>query len=144
MTIEAAVVNSSADTDNPRNGPYALLVHPSQRFMVERALNRVPQQGFAMDSTALSSISTVIGYSGWTGTRGKKTVTYTGVTSGKGYLVNLAYRDEDFLSLVKQPLEATQGNPDVSRFIQEQTVWDVWLAIYANPLRAVEEITFPS
>jgi hypothetical protein len=144
LTIEDAIVASSADATNPRNGPYALMIHPSQRFMVERALNRVPQEGFALDSSAASNITTVIGYSGWTGVRGKKSTTYTGVTTGKGYLVNLAYRDEDFVSLVKQPLESVQGNADISRFILEQTVWDVWLGVYANPLRAVEEITFPS
>lgn len=144
LTIEDAIVASTEDATNPRNGPYALLIHPGQRFMIERALNRVPQEGFALDSSAASNITTIIGYSGWTGTRGKKTVTYPGVTSGKGYLVNLAYRSEDFLSLVKQPLDSVQGNADASRFILEQTVWDVWLGIYANPLRAVEEITFPS
>ena len=50
---------------------------------------------------------------------------------------------EDFLSLVKQPLESAQGNADVSRFIMDQIVWDVWLGIYANVIRAVEEITWP-
>lgn len=144
LTIEDAIVNSQADTTNPRNGPYALLVHPSQNFMLQRALSRVPQEGFQLDSNAAQFISQIIGYNGWTGTRGKKTVSYPGVTLGKGYLINLSYRDQDFISLVKQPLESAQGNADVSRFIREQTVWDVWLGIYANPLRAVEEITFPS
>lgn len=144
LTIENAIVNSQQDTTNPRNGPYALLVHPAQSFMLQRALTRVPQQGFALDSNAAEFISTIIGYSGWTGVRGKKTVTYPGVTLGKGYLINLAYRSEDFLSLVKQPLESAQGNADISRFILDQIVWDIWLGIFANPLRAVEEITFPA
>lgn len=144
LTIENAIVNSQADTTNPRNGPYALLVHPSQNFMLQRALTRVPQEGFQLDSTAAQFISQIIGYSGWTGTRGKKSVTYPGVTLGEGYLINLAYKDQDFISLVKQSLASAQGNADVSRFILEQTIWDVWLGIYANPLRAVEKITFPS
>lgn len=144
LTIEDAIVNSQADTTNPRNGPYVLLVNPAQSFMVQRALSRVPQEGFRMDSDAGSLISRVIGYNGWTGTRGKKTVTYSGVTVGKGYLINTAYKEEDFISLVKQPLESVTGNPDVSRFILEQIVWDVWLGVYANPVKAVEEITFPS
>jgi hypothetical protein len=144
LTIESAIVNSQADTTNPRMGPYALLAHPAQSFMLQRAMNRVPQEGFQLDSSAAEFINQIIGYVGWTGTRGKKTVTYPGVTLGKGYLVNLAYKSEDFISLVKQPLESAQGNADVSRFILEQTVWDVWLGIFANPLRAVEEITFPS
>lgn len=144
LTIEQAIVNSQADTTNPRMGPYALLVHPSRNFMLQRALTRVPQEGFMLDSSAGSFINQIIGYNGWTGTRGKKQVTYPGVPTTKGYLVNLAYRDEDFISLVKQPLESAQGNPDISRFILDQIVWDVWLAIYSNPARAVEEITWPA
>lgn len=143
LTLEAAIVESQQDTINPRPGPYILLVHPSQMFMLERAMSRVPQQGFAKDSSALSSISTVIGYAGWTGTRGKKTVTYPGVTSTKGYLINTSFKGFDFQSYFKQPLESAQGNADVSRFILDQIVWDVWLGIYSNPGRSVEEITWP-
>lgn len=144
LTLENAIVNSISDTDNPRNGPYALLIHPAQVFMVERMMSRVPQEGFRLDSSAASQISTVVGYNGWTGTRGKKVVSYPGVTLGKAYLVNLAYKSEDFVSLVKQPLESAQGNSDISRFILDQIVWDVWLGVYANPARAVEEITWPT
>lgn len=143
LTIEQAIVNSQADTTNPRMGPYALLVHPSKNFMLQRALTRVPQEGFMLDSNAGSFVNQIIGYNGWTGTRGKKQVTYPGVATTKGYLVNLAYRDEDFISLVKQALESVQGNADISRFILDQIVWDVWLAVYSNPGRAVEEITWP-
>lgn len=144
LTLESAIVSSQTDTTNPRNGPYVLLCHPAQSFMIQRMLNRVPQEGFAMDSNASNFISSVIGYSGWTGVRGKKTVTYTGVTVGKSYLINTAYKSEDFQSLVKQPLESAQDNADISRFILDQIVWDVWLGIYANPVRAVEEITWPT
>jgi hypothetical protein len=144
LTLEDAIANSLNDQTNMRSGPYALLVNPSQMFTLERSTRPVPQQGFALQSTASDMIQAVIGYSGWTGTRGKKQVTYPGVPVGKGYLVSLGFREEDFASYVKQPLDSVMGNPDVSRFILEQTVWDVWLGIYANPLRAVEEITFPS
>lgn len=144
LTLESAIVSAQSDTVNPRSGPYILLCHPAQMFMVQRMLNRVPQEGFAMDSTASQQISAVIGYSGWTGTRGKKTVTYPGVTLGKAYLISTSYREDDFVSLVKQPLESAQGNADVSRFIMDQIVWDVWLGIYANPTRSVEEITWPT
>ena len=144
LTLEAAIVASQADTANPRMGPYVLLSHPAQSFMLQRAMSRVPQEGFRMDSNATEFISSVIGYSGWTGIRGKKTVTYPGITMGKGYLINTGYKSDDFQSLVKQPLESAQGNADVSRFIMDQIVWDVWLGIYANPVRAVQEITFPT
>lgn len=144
LTIESAIVNSQSDTTNPRNGPYLLLTHPAQGFLLQRALTRVPQEGFQQDSNMADFITAIVGYNGWSGVRGKKTVTYPGVTLGKGYLVNTAYQNEDFLSLVKQALEQAQGNADVSRFILDQIVWDVWLGVYANPARAVEEITFPS
>jgi len=143
LTLESAIVSAMTDTTNPRNGPYVLLCHPAQMFMVQRALSRVPQEGFALDSSALQSISAVIAYTGWTGIRGKKTVTYPGVTLGKGYLINTGFKSDDFLSLVKQPLESAQGNADISRFIMDQIVWDVWLGIYANVIRSVEEITWP-
>ncbi len=143
LTIEDAIVASMEDTTNPRPGPYALLIHPAQTFMVERALNRVPQQGFQLDSSAVGMIQTVIGYRGWTGTRGKKTVTYPGVTSGKAYLVNLSFREEDFQSYIKQGLEEYGRDEDITRFLM-QIVWDTRFGVYANPLRAVEELTWPS
>lgn len=144
LTLEAAIVNSMEDTTNPRPGPYALLSNPAQMFMVQRMLSRETQQEFKLDSTASDLVQTAIGYRGWTGTRGAKTTTYAGVTSGKSYLVDLSHKDQDFASYVKQSLEQAQGNADVSRFILEQVIWDIWLGVYANPLRAVEEITWPS
>lgn len=144
LTLESAVVSSQTDTTNPRSGPYILLCHPAQTFMIQRMLTRVPQEGFALDSAAVNFVSSVIGYSGWSGVRGKKTVTYPGVTLGKAYLISTAYKEQDFQSLVKQSLESVMGNADISRFIMDQVVWDVWLGIYANVLRAVEEITWPT
>src|SRR5215471_1262636 len=139
-TIEAGIVHAQTDTTNPRMGPYVLLVHPSKAFAVQRALTRVPQVTFAQDSDIGSYISAIVGYAGWSGTRGKKAVTYAGCSTTKGYLINTVYRGEDFLSLVKQPLESAQGNADVTRFIQNQIVWDVWLGVYANVLRSTEEL----
>ena len=143
-TIEDAITNAKADATNPRRGPYGLLISSSNMFMMERALFRVAQEGFTKQSSAIEMIRTVAAYDGWTGTRGTKSTTYAGVTANKAYLVDLANKDADFVSYVKQALEAAMGNPDVSRFIREQTVWDLYLAVYSNPLRAVEEITLPT
>jgi hypothetical protein len=143
-TIEDAITAASEDTANPRRGPYALLVSPTNRFMVERALTTVFQQGTTVQSSAIGDIQQVIVYNGWTGSRGKKAVTYPGVPANKGYLIDLSYRTRNFKSFVKQNLQATTGNPDVSRFILEQTVWDAWEGVYADPAAAVEEITFPT
>jgi hypothetical protein len=143
-TIEDAITNSKTDTTHQRRGPYALLVNAGQAFMTERALNRVSQVGFTLQSSAIDQIRDVIVYDGWTGTRGKKSTTYAGVTTGKGYLVDLAYRDMTMQSYVKQDLASEMGNPDVSRFIREQTIYDTYLGVYTDPAGCTEEITWPT
>lgn len=141
--LEAAMTAGVTDTTNPRRGPYAIICNSADVFTFERALGRVPQQGFDLQSTAFSRIQTIIEYNGWTGTRGKKSTSYAGVPSGKAYLVSLGNRNEDLQSYIKQPLQMTMGNPDVSRFIMAQNVWDTYFGVYANPAACVEEITLP-
>lgn len=143
-TIEKAMTDGVADTTNPRRGPYILICNTAAVFTFERALGRVPQEGFDLQSSAIGRIQGIIEYNGWTGTRGKKTTTYSGVTSGKAYLVDIGNRIYDFQSYVKQPLQMTMGNPDVSRFIMEQNVWDTYFGVFADPARAVQEITLPT
>lgn len=143
LTLEAAITNSRNDTANPRRGPYALLVSTSDVFKFERALSRVPQQGFTRQTSAIDAIRDVVAYDGWTGTRGNLSTTYAGVTAGKAYLVDLSNRAMDFQSYMKQGLEEYGRQEDISRFLL-QVVWDTRFGAYANPLRAVEEITLPT
>lgn len=144
LTIEAGITAARTDTTNPRRGPYYLLISSANAFMVERALQRVPQQGVALQAnSALQAIRGVIAYDGWSGTRQGKTVTYAGVTAGKGYLVSQQYRGQDFRSFVKQALMNEGMQQDISRFLT-QSVWDSYYGVYANPVAAVEEITFPT
>lgn len=142
LTIEAGITASKTDASNPRRGPYALLISSAQAFRVEKALSRVAQEGVQLQSSAISQIQDVIVYDGWTGTRGGKSTTYAGVTSGKGYLIDKANKMMDFKSYVKQGLELYGEQQDVSRFLL-QRVWDLRMGWYANPLRAVEELTWP-
>lgn len=142
LTIQDAITTSKIDATNPRRGPYVLLVSSADMFAVEMALTRVPQQGVTIQSSALDMISAVIAYDGWSGTRGAKTVSYTGVTSGTAYLISQQYRGQDFQSFEKQALQNEGMQEDVSRFMT-QTVWDSYYGVYANPLRSVEEITLP-
>lgn len=142
LTIEDAIVNSVEDTTNPRRGPYALLINSNVQFTVEKALSRVAQQGVQLQSSAIDQVQSVIAYNGWTGTRGSKSTTYSGVTSGKAYLISLQYRDQDFQSYMKQDLMEHGMQEDVSRFMT-QVVWDTYFTAYANPTAAVEEITWP-
>lgn len=144
-TFSDAIANSKADATWPRRGPYALLAASGNMSMVRRALSEVTQQGIALqDPEVFSRITTVVEYDGWTGTRGKKSTTYAGVTAGKAYLVNLAYRDEDLQSYFQQELREQRGDADLSRFILEESIWDAWFGIYCSPRAAVEEITLPS
>jgi hypothetical protein len=143
-TFEAAITASTTDTANPRRGPYAILCSTSDVFTIERALQVVQQQGFSVQSSAIGRIQTVIAYDGWTGTRGKKSTTYPGVTAGKCYLIDLGNRTMDFQSWVKQPLRMQRGDGDLSRFIVEQVIWDTRFGVFADPVRAVEEITLPA
>jgi hypothetical protein len=144
LTIEAGIAASKSDTSNPRRGPYILIIAGADEFMVERALQRVAQQGVSLQAnSAMSAIRSVIVYDGWSGTRGNKTVSYSGVTAGKGYLVSQQYRGQDYISFEKQALQNGGMQEDISRFLT-QSVWDSYYGVYANPLRTVEEITFPS
>lgn len=143
-TLEAAVTDGEADVTNTRRGPYVLLIAPGNRFTVERALTTVPQEGYEKQGSVIGDISTVIVYGGWTGSRGKKSISYTGVTTNKAYLISTQYKELDFQSFIKQDLESTTGNPDVSRFILEKQVWDTHRAVFSNPERAVQEVTLPT
>jgi hypothetical protein len=143
-TLKNAVAASLSDTTNPRRGPYDLLIASADIFLVEDALRRRRQDGIDEINSAMSRIQNVIAYDGWTGTRGKKSTTYSGVTSGTAYLISKQYVGQDFRSLVKIDLDMITGNPDVSRLIEAQMVWDTHFGQYANPTAAVEEITWPT
>lgn len=143
LTIEDAITNSRTDATNPRRGPYALLVSSAQELVVQKALTREVQQGLAEQSRAVDSIQAVIAYDGWSGTRGKLTTTYSGVTSGTGYLVSLQYMGQDCQSYMKQDLMQDGMQEDISRFMTQIT-WDTYFGLYCNPIAISEEITFPS
>lgn len=142
LTLEDAVVNSKADTANPRRGPYILLVSSANAFMWEKALMQVPQEGMTLQTRSLyPQIRDVIVYDGWSGSRGSGAATsYGGVSADMAYLVSLQYQPMDFQSYEKQALRNEGSETDLSRFMT-QTVWDSYYGVYANPLRAVEEIS---
>jgi hypothetical protein len=143
-TIASAIANAQNDATNPRNGPYVLLINPANVYEVDKALRYRIQDGIDEISPIFGVIQSVVGYNGWTGARGKKSVSYPGVPANTAYLISLTNRDEDFRSFFKQTLDMAMGNADVSRFIEEQVVWDLYFGIYANPIAAVEEITLPT
>lgn len=144
-TLEDAVTNAKTDATNPRRGPYWILCSASNFFTLQRALDPVPQQGFTQQSSALLPfIKGLIVYDGWSGKRGKKTVSYPGVTANKCYLISIGFRDQDFGSFIKQPITPQNGDGDVTRFVIEQTVWDIYLGVYASIIGSAEEVTLPT
>lgn len=143
-TIDDAVISAQQDTTNPRNGPYVLLCAPGDLPTITRALSPVPQLGTTVASVMGSNITTIIAYNGWTGTRGKKTVTYPGVTTGKAYLIDVGNRGRYSRSFVKQGLLTAMGNPDVSRFILEQSIYDCYFTNFVDVAAIAEEITLPT
>lgn len=143
LTIEDAITNSRTDSTNPRRGPYALLVSSAQELVVRKAITSEVQQGLAAQSRAIDSIQSVIAYDGWSGTRGGLTTTYSGVSSGTGYLISLQYRGQDLQSYMKQDLMQDGMQDDISRFLT-QVVWDTYFGLYSNPIGCAEEITWPS
>lgn len=143
-TLEDAITEAKMDTTNPRPGPYALLVSSANLFTLQRALTRVSQVGFGLQSNAIESIRTVIAYDGWSGTRGLRSTTYTGVAANTAYLISLDSKELDFQSFVKHNLRRIDGEVDRSRFILGSDIWDVRLGVYLNPVRAVQKITLPT
>lgn len=140
-TLEAAITHAKADN---RRGRYVLLMNSADIFTMQRALAPAPQQGFIQAIPAISaSISSVIEYDGWSGTRGKLATTYGGVPAGTAFLIDLANRDKDFQSFWKHMLRFQTGNPDISRFIMAQNIWDSRFGVFSDPTRAVEKITLP-
>lgn len=144
-TIDAGISHSRKDTTYPRRGPYVILCASDNLSMMRKATTRVAQQGFDRQSPEVfDSVQAVIAYDGWTGTRGSLATTYNGVTANKAYLISLAYRDMDLQSYYQQDLRVQRGDGDLSRFIVEQVIYDLWFGVYANPRACVEELTLPT
>lgn len=142
-TLEAAITTATDDPDNPRRGPYVLLMNTAGALTMSRALTRAAQQGFDAQGVTLDMIRNIIIYNGWTGVRGQKKTTYNGVQSGYAYLIDLSMKNQDFRSFVKHGLRLKMGEGDMSRFIMQETIWDSRFGVFAAPQRAVHKIQLP-
>lgn len=124
-------------------GPFVLLVGNTNALKAQKSLMLTIQDGNPAKSPVISQISTVLEYDGWSGERNGKEEIYAGVADNVGYLIGLGDRTNDFRSFQNQGLEAVMGNPDVSRRIMAQTVWDLDRGVYCDTT-AVQKINFPT
>lgn len=141
LTIQAALQNAKADQ---RRGPYDLIINGGNEMLIRNALLWRLQDSGGATPPGMDQIQNLIIYDGWTGVRGAKETSYAGQTINKAHLVSKQYRDQDFQSWEKQGLQDVQGEADHSRFILEETIWDCFIGVFADPEEAVEEITLPT
>lgn len=139
-TIEDAVTALKA---RKMRGPYAIITASGQFLKAANCLKLTLQDGGTARSEVISMIDSVIEYDGWTGTRGNKSTTYSGMTDGQARVVSLRDRVNDFRSYVSQDLMSTVGDQDASRFIEEETIWDMYLGAYCDTA-PLQKITWPT
>lgn len=139
-TIEDAVQQAKA---RDIRGPYVIITGSLNALKAQKSLLITIQDGNPAKSPVVGMIQSVIEYDGWTGTRGAKATTYTGVSDNVGYLVGLSDRANDFRSYQNQGLDMMEGNPDVSRRIMAQMVWDLDRGVYCDTT-AVQKINWPT
>lgn len=139
-TFEDAVQQAKA-----RNirGPYVVVCGSLNYIKAAKSLMITIQDGNTAKSPVVGMIQSVIEYDGWTGTRNGEETTYAGVADNVGYLIGLSDRANDFRSYQNQGLEMMMGNPDVSRRIMAQTVWDLDRGVYCDTT-AVQKLNFPT
>jgi hypothetical protein len=139
-TIEKAVQDAKK---RKIRGPYVIVTGSLNSLNVRKSLLITIQDGNPAQSPVNPEIQTVIEYDGWEGEMLGETYTYDGVADNVGYLIGLSDRVNDFQSYQNQGLESMMGNPDVSRRIMAQTVWDLDRGVFCDTT-AVQKIQWPT
>lgn len=114
-----------------------LLASKANQLDIEQAL----RGGYTYNGTtlpAITGISTIIYYDGWTTTVGKKTTTYKGVPTDKIYLIR---PKRGFKELVKQDLRIEANAGDLSRLVEQQIVGYAYRGVFAAIDENVQELT---
>lgn len=119
--------------------PTVLLASSARQMDITDALARMVVNG--TEYNALSQITTLIFYDGWTVTVGDNTYTYAGVDANKAYLIDPS---RYFIELVKQDLVVETGSPDITRLVSAPMAAYAMRGVYASPADAVEEVTLPT
>jgi hypothetical protein len=140
-TIKQGLIDASqdknTDTGAPRR-PSILLAASVHQWDIEQVLQRMVISG--TEYPPVSGISTLIFYDGWSVNVGDRAYTYSGVNSGKAYLIE---PQKYYRELVKHDLRVDAGNADVSRLIEQQIVARARRGVVASPSNSVQEITLP-
>ncbi|NJJ37829.1 hypothetical protein [Paenibacillus apii] len=136
LTLNQAVV----DAQTAKRPGSVLLASSLDKANIEMAL----KGGYTINGTtypAVTGISTVIYYDGWTTTVGKKTYTYPGVAQGEAYLIRPR---RGFKELIKQDLKIESNVADLSRLVDAQIVGYSFRGVYAAVEENVQKITLKS
>jgi len=99
-------------------------------------LNRVSQQGFDQQSSAISLIRSVVAYDGGPAHAGKRQSRYSGISHRQGVSGGPGESGDGFPKVTsKQLFPAAIPGGRAEKFIVEDVVWDSRLGVYANRRR---------
>jgi len=137
LRVYKTINKAIADAAKAKRPGTVLLASTANQADIEMAL----KGGHQLEGTrypAISGIQSVIYYDGWDITVGKKSYSYSGVTTNKAYLIR---PKRGFKELLKQDLrvEATAG--DLSRLVESQIVGYAYRGVYAAVEENVQEIS---
>lgn len=136
-----AALRTAADAGRPGS---VLLIAGANRYQIADALAR-RYDNVGNQLPAVDEITTIVIYNGYTITVGEKTYVYTGVTTGRAYLIRPRRK---FMELVRTEggrdmIVLTDNQPDISRGIAAQMVAHTYRGSFADIPASVEEITLP-
>jgi hypothetical protein len=139
LSLRATLRQALKDARTARRPGSILLANSADQEDIAEAMSSFTIQ--ATPYRALSGITDIVYYDGWTAKVGKKDYSYPGVTAGKAYLIR---PKRGFKELIKQDLliNATMG--DITRLVESQIVGDFWRGVFAAIDENVQEITFPA
>ena len=119
--------------------PSIMLVHPSNRWDIEEALQALVVSGTQYPALA-TGISTYIYYPGYSVQVGERTYTYPAVPTNKAYLIE---PQRWCRSLVKHGLRVDADGADLKRLIENAIVGRCRLGVYAALAYMAHEVTLP-
>jgi hypothetical protein len=139
LSLRATLRQALKDARTAKRPGTILLANSADQEDIEEALASFTIQ--ATPYRALGGISDIVYYDGWTAKVGKKSYSYSGVASGKAYLIR---PKRGFKELIKQDLQVNATMGDITRLVESQIVGDFWRGTFTALDENVQEITFPA